>query len=216
MLEVLIVEDEAPIRDLLSMNLTRAGYHCTTAADGLEAATLLESHTYDLALLDIMLPKVNGYELLEYIRPMGIPVIFLTAKTTVDDRVKGLLAGAEDYLTKPFAMAELQARMEVVLRRFHKVDSRLTYEDMVIDIDSRQVTTPEGPVALTPKEFDLFVLLVRNRGVALFRSRIFQIVWEADIEGDTRTLDLHIQRLRKKLHLEDKLKTVYRIGYRLD
>ena len=216
MLEILIVEDEAPIRDLLSMNLTRAGYHCTAAADGRQAAILLETHTYDLILLDIMLPEVNGYELLDYIRPMGIPVIFLTSKTAVDDRVKGLLAGAEDYITKPFAMAELQARMEVVLRRFHKVDSRLTYDNMEIDVESRKVMTPEGPVSLTPKEFDLLVLLVRNRGVALFRSRIFQIVWESDFEGDTRTLDLHIQRLRKKLHLEDRLKTVYRVGYRLD
>ena len=163
-----------------------------------------------------MLPEVNGYELLDYIRPMGIPVIFLTARTAVDDRVKGLLAGAEDYITKPFAMAELQARMEVVLRRFHKVDSRLAYDNMEIDVESRKVMTPEGPVSLTPKEFDLLVLLVRNRGVALFRSRIFQIVWESDFEGDTRTLDLHIQRLRKKLHLEDRLKTVYRVGYRLD
>ena len=216
MLEVLIVEDEKPIRELLVMSLTKAGYDCTEAADGLAAANLLENHTYDLALLDIMLPKVNGYELLEYIRPVGIPVIFLTAKNTVDDRVKGLLAGAEDYIVKPFAMAELLARMEVVLRRFHKVDSHLSYDDYEIDLDSRKVTGPEGEIALTPKEFDLFVLLVRNRGVALFRSRIFQIIWETDLDGDSRTLDLLIQRLRKKLQLGERLKTVYRIGYRLD
>ena len=216
MLEVLIVEDEKPIRELLVMSLTKAGYDCTEAADGLAAANLLENHTYDLALLDIMLPKVNGYELLEYIRPVGIPVIFLTAKNTVDDRVKGLLAGAEDYIVKPFAMAELLARMEVVLRRFHKVDSHLSYDDYEIDLDSSKVTGPEGEIALTPKEFDLFVLLVRNRGVALFRSRIFQIIWETDLDGDSRTLDLHIQRLRKKLQLGERLKTVYRIGYRLD
>jgi len=216
MLELLIVEDEKPIRELLVMNLTKAGYHCTEAADGLDAADLLEQRTYDLALLDIMLPRVNGYELLEYIRPMGIPVIFLTAKAAVDDRVKGLLSGAEDYMIKPFAIPELLARVEVVLRRFHKVDARLEYEDLVIDVESRQVTGAEGAVPLTPKEFDLFVLLLRNRGVALFRSRIFQIIWESDYEGDSRTLDLHIQRLRKKMHLEEQLKTVYRIGYRLD
>ncbi len=216
MLEILIVEDEKAIRELLVMNLTRAGYHCTEAADGMTAANLLERHTYDLALLDIMLPKINGYELLEYIRPLHIPVIFLTAKNTVDDRVKGLLAGAEDYLVKPFAMAELLARMEVVLRRFHKVDSHLQYDEYQIDLDSRRVLGPQGEVALTPKELDLFVLLVRNRGVALFRSRIFQIVWDTEWEGDSRTLDLHIQRLRKKLQLGDRLKTVYRVGYRLD
>ena len=183
MLEILIVEDEKAIRELLVMNLTRAGYHCTEAADGMTAANLLERHTYDLALLDIMLPKINGYELLEYIRPLHIPVSFLTAKNTVDDRVKGLLAGAEDYLVKPFAMAELLARMEVVLRRFHKVDSHLQYNEYQIDLDSRRVLGPQGEVALTPKELDLFVLLVRNRGVALFRSRIFQIVWDTEVNS---------------------------------
>ena len=126
---ILIVEDERPIRQLLAMSLNKAGYHCTEAADGITAANLLEKNSYDLALLDIMVPKINGYELLEYIRPLKIPVIFLTAKNTVDDRVKGLLAGAEDYIVKPFAMAELFARMEVVLRRFHKVDSCLWYDE---------------------------------------------------------------------------------------
>ena len=216
MLEILIVEDEQPIRELLTMSLTKAGYHCTEAADGAAAASLLEKNTYDLALLDIMMPKINGYELLEYMQPLKIPVIFLTAKNTVDDRVRGLLAGAEDYIVKPFAMAELLARMEVVLRRFHKVDSCLEYDEYQIDLDSHRVLGPQGEVPLTPKEMDLFALLVRNRGVALFRSRIFQIVWETEFEGDSRTLDLHVQRLRKKLHLEDRLKTVYRIGYRLD
>lgn len=216
MAHILVVEDEKPIRELLRMNLLDAGYECTCAADGREAAALLEEHTYDLALLDIMLPYVNGYELLEYTKPLDIPVIFLTAKAAVDDRVKGLTGGAEDYIVKPFAIAELLARVEVVLRRYNKAEGVLKYQEWTIDMESRTVTSDKETVHLTPKEYELFVLFVRNQGVALFRNRIFQMIWETDYVEDTRTLDLHIQRLRKKLHLEDRLKTIYRIGYRLE
>ena len=216
MAHILVVEDEKPIRELLRMNLLDAGYECTCAADGREAASLLEEHTYDLALLDIMLPYVNGYELLEYTKPLDIPVIFLTAKAAVDDRVKGLTGGAEDYIVKPFAIAALLARVEVVLRRYNKAEGVLKYQEWTIDMESRTVTSDTETVHLTPKEYELFVLFVRNQGVALFRNRIFQMIWETDYVEDTRTLDLHIQRLRKKLHLEDRLKTIYRIGYRLE
>ncbi len=216
MAHILVVEDEKPIRELLRMNLTEAGYTCTCAADGLEAAALLEDHTYDLALFDIMLPGVNGYELLEYTKPLEIPVIFLTAMAAVDDRVRGLTGGAEDYIVKPFAIAELLARVEVVLRRYNKSAGTLRYHEWLIDTESRSVSTDGEPIHLTPKEYELFVLFVRNQGVALYRNRIFQMIWETDYVDDTRTLDLHIQRLRKKLHLEDRLKTIYRIGYRLE
>ncbi len=216
MAHILIVEDEKPIRELLRLNMLEAGYECTCAADGLQATELLENHTYDLAILDIMLPYVNGYELLEYTKPSGTPVIFLTAKAAIDDRVKGLTAGAEDYIVKPFAIAELLARIEVILRRYHKSAEILKYDEWSIDTESRTVTSADETVHLTPKEYELFVLFVRNRGVALFRNRIFQMIWETDYVEDTRTLDLHIQRLRKKLHLEERLKTIYRIGYRLE
>ena len=216
MAHILVVEDEKPIRELLRMNLLDAGYEVTTAADGLQASELLEDHTYDLCLFDIMLPYVNGYELLEYTKPTGIPVIFLTAKAAVDDRVKGLTGGAEDYIVKPFAIAELLARVEVVLRRYNKAAGTLKYQEWTIDLESRTVTSDTETVHLTPKEYELFVMFVRNQGVALFRNRIFQMIWETDYVEDTRTLDLHIQRLRKKLHLEDRLKTIYRIGYRLE
>lgn len=216
MAHILVVEDEKPIRELLRMNLLEAGYECTCAADGLAAAALLEDHTYDLALLDIMLPGVNGYELLEYTKPLEIPVIFLTAMAAVDDRVRGLTGGAEDYIVKPFAIAELLARVEVVLRRYNKSSGVLRYQEWTIDMESRTVTSDKETVHLTPKEYELFVLFVRNQGVALYRNRIFQMIWETDYVDDTRTLDLHIQRLRKKLHLEDRLKTIYRIGYRLE
>ena len=159
---------------------------------------------------------MNGYELLEYTKPMEIPVIFLTAKAAVDDRVKGLTGGAEDYIVKPFAIAELLARVEVVLRRYHKSAGVLRYQEWTIDMESRTVSSDKETVHLTPKEYELFVLFVRNQGVALFRNRIFQMIWETDYVEDTRTLDLHIQRLRKKLQLEDRLKTIYRIGYRLE
>lgn len=216
MIKILIVEDEKPISNLIKMNLEDAGYHCTCAFDGMEAADILEEKTFDLILLDIMLPKVDGYELLEYIRPMDIPVIFLTAKAGLNDRVKGLNLGAEDYIVKPFEIVELLARVQVVLRRYRKNTSILQYRNITIDTENRTVLLDGKNVELTPKEFMLLELFVRNVNITLFRDKIYELVWENDCYGDTRTLDLHVQRLRKKLGLTDKLKTVYRVGYRLE
>lgn len=216
MIKILIVEDEKPISNLIKMNLEDAGYHCTCVFDGMEAADILEEKTFDLILLDIMLPKVDGYELLEYIRPMDIPVIFLTAKAGLNDRVKGLNLGAEDYIVKPFEIVELLARVQVVLRRYRKNTSILQYGNITIDTENRTVLLDGKNVELTPKEFMLLELFVRNVNITLFRDKIYELVWENDCYGDTRTLDLHVQRLRKKLGLTDKLKTVYRVGYRLE
>ena len=215
MLKILIVEDEKPISDLIRLNLKKAGYDCTAVYDGKAAADLLEDHTYDLILLDIMLPEINGYELMEYIRPMGIPVIFLTAKASLDDRMRGLTSGAEDYLVKPFEIVELLARINIVLRRYHKTEDILTFKNLTIDISARSVTRDGQEVELTPKEFDLLLLFVRNVNIILYRDRIYETIWETDWMGDTRTLDLHVQRLRRKLGLKDDLKTVYNTGYRL-
>lgn len=215
MLKILIVEDEKPISDLIRLNLKKAGYDCTAVYDGKTAADLLEDHTYDLILLDIMLPEINGYELMEYIRPMGIPVIFLTAKASLDDRMRGLTSGAEDYLVKPFEIVELLARINIVLRRYHKTEDILTFKDLTIDVSARSVTRDGQEVELTPKEFDLLLLFVRNVNIILYRDRIYETIWETDWMGDTRTLDLHVQRLRRKLGLKDDLKTVYNTGYRL-
>ena len=215
MLKILIVEDEKPISDLIRLNLTKAGYQCTAVYDGKAAADLLEDHTYDLILLDIMLPEINGYELMEYIRPMGIPVIFLTAKASLDDRMRGLTSGAEDYLVKPFEVVELLARINIVLRRYHKTEAILTYKDLRIDVENRTVTRDGNAVELTPKEFQLLVLFVRNVNITLYRDRIYETIWETDWMGDTRTLDLHVQRLRRKLSLKENLKSVYNTGYRL-
>lgn len=216
MIKILVVEDERPISDLIRMNLEDAGYQCTCALDGLTAADILETHTFDLVLLDIMLPKVDGYELFEYIKPTGTPVIFLTAKAGLNDRVKGLNLGAEDYIVKPFEIVELMARIQVVLRRYHKDATKLVFGDIVINTENRTVCRYGQEVVLTPKEFTLLELLVRNKNMTLFRDKIYELVWENDSYGDTRTLDLHVQRLRKKLGLTEKLKTIYKVGYRLE
>lgn len=215
MIKILVVEDEKAISDLIVFNLNRNGYQCTALFDGEAAADVLEDENFDLILLDIMLPKVNGYELMEYIRPMGIPVIFITAKASLDDRIRGLTSGAEDYLVKPFEIAELLARIHIVLRRYNKTDSRLSFHEIEVDVDSRIVTKCGSEVKLTPKEFDLFVLLLRNLNMTLFKDRIFESIWESEWQPESRTVDLHIQRLRKKLDLKDSLKTIYNTGYRL-
>jgi two-component system alkaline phosphatase synthesis response regulator PhoP len=215
-MNVLIAEDDIAINDLIRMNLQDAGFICICTHDGQEAADLLEQNSFDLALLDIMLPHVDGYELLEYIRPLGIPVIFITARTSIPDRVKGLHLGADDYLVKPFAIGELTARIEAVLRRYNKHQKVLTVEDLEINTESRLVTKNGKMVELTLKEYELLVMLVRNKNIALFRETLFERIWGSNFMGDTRTLDLHIQRLRRKLNWEDKVKTVYKVGYRLE
>ena len=216
MIKILVVEDERPISDLIRMNLEDAGYACTCVYDGMAAADVLEQHTFDLVLLDIMLPKVDGYELFEYIKPTGTPVIFLTAKAGLNDRVKGLNLGAEDYIVKPFEIVELMARIQVVLRRYHKDATKLVFGDIVLNTENRTVCRNGQEIVLTPKEFTLLELLVRNKNMTLFRDKIYELVWENDSYGDTRTLDLHVQRLRKKLGLTEKLKTIYKVGYRLE
>lgn len=216
MIKILVVDDELPIANLIRMNLSRQGYLCTCAYDGQQAADLIEKNTYDLILLDIMLPKFDGYDLLAYIRPMGIPVIFLTAKSDVLDRVKGLKLGAEDYIVKPFEIVELLARIEVVLRRYNKSQGIIKMFDVIIDLDARDVTQNGEHIELTRKEFDLLVLFCQNPNTALFRDTLFERIWETDYIGETRTLDSHVQRLRRKLNWSDRIRTVHKIGYRLD
>lgn len=213
---ILIVEDEPAIANLIYVNLSDEGYRCICAFDGNQGADLIEKEQFDLILLDIMLPEIDGYELLEYIKPLGTPVIFLTAKGAVDDRIKGLKLGADDYLVKPFQIGELSARVEAVLRRYGKSERQLTIADVFINTESRSVIKNGQPVELTVKEFDLLVELARNKNVALYRDRLYEKVWNEPFTGETRTLDTHIQRLRKKLDWDERIKTVFRIGYRLE
>lgn len=215
MIKILIVEDEEPIANLIRMNLVKAGYQCEIASDGEMAADIIAERTFDLMLLDIMLPKLNGYEVLEYAKEIGIPVIFLTAMGETQQKVKGLKLGAEDYIAKPFDIAELLARVETVLRRYRKTQRQLGFLDIEIDTDSRTVTQGGHLVDLTMKEYDLLLLFVRNKNRALYRETIYENVWGGEYNGTGRTVDLHVQRLKKKLGLEDHIVAIYKVGYRL-
>lgn len=221
MIKILIVDDEKPICDLIDMNLSSSGYHCTAVMDGLEAVSLIERETFDLVLLDVMLPGADGYDIMDYIRPLGIPVIFITARHEVKDRVKGLKLGADDYLVKPFDIVELVARVEAVLRRYNKTERLLSAGDVVVDVEARRVTRAGVPIELTNKEFGLLVLFIKNKNIALFRETLYEKVWEGEYSGDSRTLDLHVQRLRRKLgwehqHGTPRIAAVYKVGYRLE
>lgn len=216
MIKILIVEDQAAIRELIAINLSRIGYDCAVARNGKIAADLIEKNIYDLILLDIMLPEIDGYELISYIEPTQTPVIFITAKGSLKDRVKGLNMGADDYIVKPFEIDELIARVESVLRRIGKGKTLLEVDNVKIDIIQRAVKKGDEPVFLTVKEFDLLVMLVQNKNIVLYRERLYEKVWNEEWQGNTRTIDLHIQRLRKKLDWTDKIQTVYKLGYRLE
>lgn len=216
MIKILVVEDEASISNLIAVNLRKAGYDVVCVYDGMAAADALDETVYDLILLDVMLPKVDGFELMSYIAPLEIPVIFLTAKSSVADRVKGLRLGADDYLVKPFEIIELLARVETVLRRYHKTENILEVEDLVIDTASRTVKRGEEFISLTKKEYELLLLFVRNKNIALYRETIYERIWGGEYMGDSRTVDLHVQRMRKKIGWEHKIVTVYKVGYRLE
>lgn len=217
MVNILIVEDEKPISDLIKLSLKGAGYFCSCAYDGETAADMIEENRYDLILLDIMIPYIDGFELLEYIKPFDIPVIFITAMNSTKDRVKGLKMGAEDYIVKPFEVVELLARVEVVLRRFHKTSDIIRIGDkLTINLKQHVVRYEEQEIALTPKEYDLLVLFAQNPNVALYRETIYERVWGGNLEYTSKTVDLHVQRLRRKAHLEDMIKAVNKVGYRLE
>lgn len=211
---ILIVEDEIAINELIKKNLQLVGHQCTSVFDGKSAISEIQSHPYDLIILDIMLPGLDGFEVFEKMKET--PTIFLTARTSLSDRVKGLSMGADDYLTKPFEMLELLARVEAVLRRTQKNKSSFEVGAVRIDFDGRQVFYKDRHVECTPKEFELVEVLVNNRNIALSRDRLLELVWGYDYEGDTRTIDVHIQKLRKKLRWENVIKTVYKVGYRLE
>ena len=208
---VLFVDDEPAIRDMLGMVLSLAGYAGLEAADGPAARAILEKKQVDLALLDIMLPGEDGFSLAKTLIEQKVPVLFLTAKTAVQDRVRGLRMGAEDYILKPFEPEELLARMEVILRRTQpQVYAR---NGLLVDYPGRAVTLDGQAVPLTAMEFDLLALLTKNDGAALSRDKLLSAVWGWEFAGETRTVDVHVQRLRAKLGAE-AIETVFKYGYR--
>ena len=216
MVKVLVVDDNMQNSDLLKDVLETWGYKVAIATQGLEVMPLALEFQPDLILLDIMLPKVDGYELIEYIKNYETPVIFVSAKGQVEDKVKGLRMGAEDYLVKPFEVVELLARVETVLRRFGRGDQKIMVAGAEIYPDSYRVLRNGKEVSLTTKEFELMLLFARNRNIALFRDKIYESVWGGEYLEECRTVDLHVQRLRKKMSWENCIVSVHKIGYRLE
>ncbi|MEI3614616.1 response regulator transcription factor [Pseudogracilibacillus sp. SO30301A] len=214
MAKILIVEDEIPINELIKRNLQSVGHECISVFDGEEALNEISKKNIDLILLDIMLPKIDGYDVFQ--QTCGVPTIFLTARNGLTDKVQGLKLGADDYIVKPFEMLELLARVEAVLRRTKKVSDSFELDGLHVDFPSRQVYLDGDLIECTPKEFDLLEVMINNRNIALSRDKLLDLVWGYDFIGDSRTVDNHIQKLRSKFRLEDRIKTVYKLGYRLE
>ena len=214
MAHILVVDDEEPINKLIKANLCLVGHQCDQAFDGKEALEKIKKENYDLIILDVMLPYKSGFELIKEIK--GVPVIFLTAKDKLQDKIEGLTSGAEDYIVKPFEILELIARVNIVLRRNTKQESEVVIGDTTVQLDSKIVTYKGEIVDLKPQEYALLEVLVYNRNLALSREKLLNLAWGYEYEGDTRTVDVHIQQIRKKLGLEDYIKTIYKVGYRLE
>lgn len=216
MASILIIEDDEYVALTVRAALSVAGYDCEILSDGSTAVQTVASGRFDLVLLDVMLPGEDGFAVMEKLRGCGTPVIFLTARQDVLDKVSGLRLGAEDYIVKPFEALELLARIEVVLRRYHKLSGTVVYGDLQADIEKHEVTKGGQPVALTPKEFDMLVFLMRHVDTAVTREQLLNHVWGYNFAGETRTVDMHIRQLRKKLGLSDALVTIPKLGYRLE
>lgn len=214
---ILIVEDEEAISRVIVRNLKATGYDVRSCGDGLQVPELLKQDSdFDLVVLDIMLPGMDGFELQPYFQHYGIPVIFLTAKNNVESKIQGLRDGAEDYIVKPFEILELLVRIEKVLERTGKLSQLLQVGELEINLAEHTVRKNGQEIMLKPREFDLLVMLAKNKNIALTRERLLRSVWGMDYMGETRTVDVHIGQLRKKLELGDKIRTVSRLGYRLE
>ena len=216
MATILIVEDDKAINDLIMLNLKLVGNECMQALDAKKAIMALEQNTPDLVLLDVMIPYQDGFSLMEQNIFKDIPVIFLTAKGNTADKVRGLKLGADDYITKPFEAVELLARVEAVLRRTKHINKIFTVENTTIYLDERIAKVSDVIVELTNQEFELLEVLINNRNIALSREKLIELAWGYDYYGDSRTVDVHITKLRKKLHLENQIKTIFKMGYRLE
>ena len=214
---ILVVEDDTAISELICMNLEVTGYEVVPVLDGNEVeGTLEKEEDFDLALLDIMLPGKDGFELLGVMKKYGIPVIYITAKADVNSKIKGLRSGTEDYIVKPFEVLELLVRVEKVLERTGKQKEIIQVKDLEIHLSEHKVTRNGQTVSLKPMEYDLLVLLAKNKNVAFTREQMLNEVWGSNYLGETRTIDVHIGQLRRKLDLSDVIKTIPKIGYRLE
>lgn len=216
MYRILIVEDEINIAKMIEATLSIVGYGCDICDNGSDACERIINGSYDLVLLDVMLPGIDGFEVMERIADRSTPVIFLTAMQNVADKVRGLKLGAEDYIVKPFEAVELLARIEVVLRRTGKSHSRLTYDEITVDTDRHSVQKDGENIALTPKEFEVLVFFMQNQDIAISRERLLSAVWGYEFAGESRTVDIHVQQLRKKMGLKGRLVTLPKLGYRLE
>ena len=212
---ILVVEDEVMINELIVDNLTLVGHKCVSAYDGEEALAIIGNTLLDLIILDVMLPKASGFDIIKEIK--NVPVIFLTAKGGLNDRLRGLSLGADDYILKPFEMSELLARVKVVLRRTKRDEMLLHIDNIMVDFESRRVFKDGKEVELTPKEFEILDTLITNRNITLTREQIISLVWSFDYDGDTnRIIDVYIRQLKKKLDLQNRIKSIYGVGYRFE
>jgi DNA-binding response OmpR family regulator len=216
MASILIVEDERSISDLIAINLKMTGHDCEQAFCGKDAVSLAQDRTFDLMLLDIMLPDIDGFGVLERMR--GVPTIFLTAKHEISDKVRGFTLGADDYITKPFEITELLMRVQAVLRRTKKLEQSYVSGDMVVKFDAKKVFLRGEPIDLTLQEFTLLQILIENRNVAMSRQRLLCEAWGIDFMGESRTVDVHVKRLREALapvECSQLIETVRGAGYRM-
>jgi DNA-binding response OmpR family regulator len=216
MAQILIVEDDEAIAELVAIHMKMAGHQSAIVSHGNEVLDSILTSRPDLIVLDVMLPGQDGFALMKQISPMGIPVIFLTAKDSLDDKITGLKLGADDYLVKPFAALELVTRIETVLRRCGVSANIFILGEIEVKLDERVALLAGHEIELTAREFELLQILIENKNLALSREKLIELAWGFDYMGETRTVDVHIQRLRKKLNMEDSIKTVYKLGYRLE
>lgn len=215
MIKILIVEDDINISKMIQTTTEIAGYTSTICHNGIEALELINSNNFDLVLLDVMLPGMDGFDIISN-KQSDTPVIFITAKQDISDKVTGLKLGAEDYIVKPFEAMELLARIEVVLRRYSKDKNILVYNDITINLNEHTCKFKNEFISLTPKEFELIVFFIKHQNIVITRARLLSDIWGYEFEGESRTIDIHIQQLRKKLDLKANLITIPRLGYKLN
>lgn len=214
MAHILVVEDDFAIRELIKRNLQMVGHTCCCVTDGNKAIEQIEKDHFDLVVLDVMLPGLSGFDIIQDFE--NIPVIFVTAKGALEDKLKGLSLGAEDYIVKPFEILELIARIGVVLKRYDRNEASITIDDIKVDMKQHIVAKAGTIINLTPQEFRLLEVFIQNKNLALSREQLLNLAWNYDYEGESKTVDVHVRKLRQKLGLQNYIKTVSKIGYRLE